>query len=631
MENLNDFESIYKHLEGNAINYEYPQQIAEFFKRLRDLKHQENKTDEVEKAQWEIDFFSFGLNDNKLSPKFTATDEKGGIIEYPTLNRFDDRTYEYLIERFNVTRSPLTNARYSHLIWLSPKKHSKYAKAAIDSYLELVKIYEKKDMDKPEEHYGLNVENAIRNAFFIGRHTKYRLDEIKSEVIRLIKKFNVESGSTFALRFNLIDLMLSEKKTFSDDDFREIEKICWELAKLDVERGNIHGAIKLLGLGEKIDMRLNQKYKNWRKRIAELYETLMRQAEKGNNLAALSFCQDTLENYKIIKDAKKISEIEKKYAELRGSMKLAEFKQEIDLSKHIKKCREIATKLAKEEPEKIIKTLMVSKQLLPKYKDMEKIAVNIGEEHAIQKLFSKVVMDQRGHTAQHFTEDSEEKYFGILEQYQIDLQINKIPLIREIFFSAIRNDKLNTKLLSAFLVKHSWYGKNISKKLGEGREITYCWINLLAPSIHEYFKELERFFLGLNDRPNLVLAIDSLTLKIEGLLRDMCELSGIATFYQTKDKKRRNIVREKDLHALLYEEKIKELFDEDDLLFFRFLLVEQPGFNLRHRIAHSLLYFQEYSVDLMHLLVLALLRIGKYDFVKENQHEHIPKNLYVIS
>ena len=431
MENLSDFESIHKHLEENAINYQYPHQIAELFKRLRDLRHRENRADEVEKAQWEIDFFSFGLNDNKPSPKFTATDEKGEVIEYPTLNTFDERTYAYLIERFNATRSPLTKARYSHLIWLSPKKHSKYAKAAIDSYLELIKIYEKKDIDKPEEHYGLDVENAIRNAFFIGCQVKYRLPEIKSEIIRLIKKFNTKSSSTFALRFNLIDLMLSQKKTFSDNDFFGIGNICWEFAKLDVDRGNLHGAIKLLELGEKIDTKLNKKSKEWRKRIAELYETLMKQAEQGNNLAALSFCQEALENYKIIKDAKKIGEIEKKYAELRGSMKLVEFKEKIDLSKHIKRCREIATKLAKEEPEEIIKTLMVSKQLLPKYKDMEKIADSIGEEHPIQKLFSKVVMDQRGHTAQHFTEDSERKYFAILEQYQMDLQINKTPLIRE--------------------------------------------------------------------------------------------------------------------------------------------------------------------------------------------------------
>jgi hypothetical protein len=106
-------------------------------------------------------------------------------------------------------------------------------------------------------------------------------------------------------------------------------------------------------------------------------------------------------------------------------------------------------------------------------------------------------------------------------------------------------------------------------------------------------------------------------LKIEGLLRDICRFCGVTTFYMTKDRKGRNIVREKDIHALLHEEPVKGLFDEDDLLFFRFLLVEKAGFNLRHKIAHSLMLFQEYGVTYMHLLILALLRLGKYDFVKK--------------
>jgi hypothetical protein len=117
--------------------------------------------------------------------------------------------------------------------------------------------------------------------------------------------------------------------------------------------------------------------------------------------------------------------------------------------------------------------------------------------------------------------------------------------------------------------------------------------------------------------PNLVLSVDSLTLKIEGLIRDICRLSGETTSYMTKDSKNRNVVREKDIHALLYEEPIKKLFDEDDMLFLRFLLVEKAGYNLRHRVAHCLMLFQEYSISHMHLLILALLRLGKYDFVKE--------------
>ena len=43
---------------------------------------------------------------------FTGTNDKGEVIEYPTLNRFDDMTYQYLIGRLDSTSNPLLKARY---------------------------------------------------------------------------------------------------------------------------------------------------------------------------------------------------------------------------------------------------------------------------------------------------------------------------------------------------------------------------------------------------------------------------------------------------------------------------------------------------------------------------------------
>jgi hypothetical protein len=151
------------------------------------------------------------------------------------------------------------------------------------------------------------------------------------------------------------------------------------------------------------------------------------------------------------------------------------------------------------------------------------------------------------------------------------------------------------------------------------QKIEYNWLSLIAPSLHEYFLQMQYCFSNTNYSPNLVLSIDSLTLKFEGLIRDICQFSDITTFYTTKDVNGRDITREKDIHALLYEEPIRKLFDENDLLFFRFLLVEKAGYNLRHKVAHSLMSFQEYNINYMHLLILALLRLGKYDFVKKEE------------
>jgi len=165
MENFTEFKPIYEYLEKNATDYRYSHQIGNLFQRLRDLKYKENKPDEAEKAQWEIDFFNFTIKEGNLNPKFTGTNEKGEVVKYPTLDRFDNRAYDYLIERLNSTSNPLLKARYSHILWYSPKKHTKYAKIVIDSHLKLIKIYEIKDVKDVEKHYGLDVMNMIKNAY----------------------------------------------------------------------------------------------------------------------------------------------------------------------------------------------------------------------------------------------------------------------------------------------------------------------------------------------------------------------------------------------------------------------------------------------------------------------------------
>ncbi|HPC35071.1 MAG TPA: DUF4209 domain-containing protein [Candidatus Marinimicrobia bacterium] len=621
MENFTDLKSLYNHLEKNAVDYKYPHQIGSLFQKLRDLKHNENKSDEAEKSQWEIDFFNFMIEEGKLKPMFTGTNDKGEVIEYPTLDSFDDRTYEYLFRRLDSTSNSLLKARYSHILWCSPKKHAKYAKMAVDSYLELIKIYETKDMEVPQKNYELDVLEAIKNAYSIACQAQYevdiiKVDIIKSELRRLVTRFNFKSSSSFALRANLIELMLKDKRRFLKEDFLGFENICWQISESLTESGNIHGAIDMLELGEKVDQKLGKKTYDWRRRIAESYETLMKQAEKGNNLASLTFCKHALENYKKLKDEDKINELEKKYTELKNSMKLAEFKIVIDSTEHIKRCREVAQKVVKNDPDEIIKLLMFNENLLPRYKDMEKIAQEHSKKFIAQHLFPIEILDQSGHPAQHFSDEDEKKYYGILQQYDWELRLNKIHLINEIFFAAIRENKLSSDILLRFLNRHFWFGKNISKILAN-QTIKYNWLNLIAPSLHEYFLQIQYYFANPNYPPNLVLSIDSLTLKIEGLIRDICQFSGVTTFYMTNDNKGRNIVREKDIHALLYEEPIKELFDEDDLLFWKFLLVEKAGYNLRHKVAHSLMLFQEYSINYMHLLILALLRLGKYNFVKK--------------
>lgn len=614
MKEFADLKSLHNHLEECATDYKYGHEIESLFRKLRDRKHEEKDSGQTEKAQWEVDFFNFVLTDGGLKPTFTSTDEKGAIVEYPTLREFDERKYEYLIARFRATSNPLLKASYAQILWCSPAKHRKYASVAVDLHLKLVQVYERKDRRDPQGHYGLDIHSAIRNAYFISRKAKCKLAKVRSEAKRLVLKFNFKSGSSFALRANLISLMLENRKDFNEKSLLGFERICWRVANSLRKSGNHHAAINMLELGERVDRRMGKTTHNWRLRIAELWEALVHEAERDPILAATSYVERAIESYKSLGHKSKVALLEKKYSELKSSMHLTQIRTPVDLTEHVKRCGDIAAKIVRTESRHgLIKLLMLDKALLPDYKSMQKRNEESRKYSVIPHLFHTEVLDQSGHAAQHFTDADEREYYGILVEYGRELKLNKLHLIDEIFLTAIRKNKLSSRSLLAFLKRYSWLGKNISKEVAN-RKVEYTWLSVIAPAIHEYFLQMQYYLTYPDYLPHLVLCIDSLTLKFEGLLRDICEFSGTPTSYVVNDNKGRPVRREKPIHRLLYEKAVESLFDADDLLFFRFLLVEKAGYNLRHRVAHCLMFFQDYAVPYVHLLILALLKLGRYDF-----------------
>jgi len=610
-----DFKSLYAHLEERALDYKYLHQIADLFQRIRDDMHQQQNAEEEAKAQWEMDVFNFSIEENVAQPLFTGTNAEGKEIEYPSYDNFSDATYDYINWRLGATKNPLLKARYAHVLWLSPRKHGKYAQIAIDAYLDLIKCYEQKDKEAPENHFGLDALNAIKNAFFLSLNIKdeERLDAIKVEMKRLIVSFNPKSSSLFALRANLIELMVKEKDAFSKEDFNGINELCLSFAK---ELPDSHQSITILELGEKVDQKIGTATCNWRELMAETWEKMMN-AHIQNKLVAVTFCQNALSCYRKAKNSQKTEELERIYTELINSVEFKEHKVEINLEEHIKACEETAKRIVQHSSEDILLFLISERRLLPTLEDTRKNALELLKEHPIQSIFPIQVVDERGHNVQHFTSKEEIEEYRTLDQYRLYLENQHLPLINMIIIEAIREKKITFSILLEFLKKYSWYGKTVEKKI-QNQRVKHNWLSLIAPSLLEYFSQME-YFLSSGKYPNLTLCIDSLILKIEGLVRDLCTHSGITTFYPTTDKQGREIYLEKDLNALLHDEKMIKLMGEDDLFLFKFVLVEKIGYNLRHKIAHSLMYFGEYRIDYANLLFLMLLRLGKFDFKLEEK------------
>jgi hypothetical protein len=144
--------------------------------------------------------------------------------------------------------------------------------------------------------------------------------------------------------------------------FADFDTICWQIAESLIHTENFHAAIMMLELGERVERKLDKKTNQWRKRIAESYEMWMKQREKDASVALL-FCQQAIENYRKIKDEKKIKELEKRYFEIKNSLQLDKYSTEIDLTEYMKECRKITQEIVEKESDEIIKILMGDREI----------------------------------------------------------------------------------------------------------------------------------------------------------------------------------------------------------------------------------------------------------------------------
>ena len=559
MTDFNNLDALYEHVEKTVLADKYFYQTIDLFKRFREAKREEGNQAEVEKAQWEIDFLSFFLTEGEIRPQWQRTDENGQVFVYPHLDLFDEKAYEYLIMRLDATNHPKLKAQYAHILWGSPKKHGKFAKIAVDSYLKMISIYEEK-YDSGEDCSREISEIAI-NAYSIAHRINYKVEEIKSELKRLSQKFS--SGAAFSTG-NLIRFMLKPKKGFTTDDFEGLENMCWQIAESFVNDG--HTAIDFLTLGEKIDRRVENQSHDWILRIAQHYEAMMKLHE-ADPLVALHFGMEAIGNYKRIRDEEKVKGLEQRYIELKDSAEFKTFETEVDLTEIVKNSEEFARGFVKNSTsEEIISCLISDRSFLPTYQGIrDSLKEQINQSPTLY-LLPKVISDQSKNTAQHFEDEEEREYFSILESYKLELELGYIHLINAVFTEAILDRKLTIDALLSFLNKHCWYGKNLAEPSRNGHTSAHNWLNLIAPALNEYFVQMN-FHLAdpTHNYPNFVLSLDSLTLKIEGLFRDLCRNYSVVTSRHKQDNSQRNIALEKDIGALLREDAITELFDEDDL------------------------------------------------------------------
>ncbi len=552
------------HLEEHAAEYAGAHRISSLFGVVHEQENAEEADKGAEEALWERYAFSLKFEDGDLATWC------GHITQ-----RFDDRIYSYIIQRLMDSSNPVLRARYAHLLWCSPRKEINHVRIAVDSYLSLVEEYERWDKVPPDKRLGFEVIGAIRNAHGLAKRTGCRVVDTKAELLRLIKHFNFKSSWSFRVRQDLIRVALNDKRHFKNEELAGLQEVCWRLIKTGMRsknEGQVQDTIDVIDLGQQIDQRIKQESYNWYLAKAKCCEKKIQMREKGD-LAVPSFCLEAIENYRKAGKETKVRELEREYSKLAASCRLPCTKVPVDMTETFRQAQNLAKAVAELSPQEVVHVLIHQSELLPRYDRISRMMQSGAVEPFLMDAVSSVI-DDSGHLKENSATQEEREKREILRIFGQELALHYLPVMHEVILKAIQREKLSASILRDYFNERSWLGKDLKGQSPTQDMYRYRLWDMLEPSLSGYFEKTKQWLLGRTNAPNLILEIDSLTLKFEGLLRNLLQLDDVPTFKQKRHGG--SLAEERYIGNLLdkYKDAMKRLFFKTTCYFCNLCLVK---------------------------------------------------------
>lgn len=577
----------------------------EFINLLRELEETGNE-EEFIRARLNYQFVVFVTNfERGVLGRFSETDEEGNVYESPDINSYGALEFDYLKKRFDETNNPYLKSKYGLLLLLSknenakPYKTNQIATQTCEALLKLSELYRNNiEKDTSLDIYLLNAaDSCLRLAY--QRKFNDCLDQIRDFIISTT--LSLEKADILLLDF--LRFINNHIKHFLPH--KNIGKIIEHSMSLcRTSDSPNHFLVTQIGL---VALELSQKLEldetEWLKLLAKKYEFMAQEGRKNNRRDVSYHLEHALEYYKKLNDTKKVRELELEIEESKKDFDLSTISTKIP-EEYLKKIKDRNQRLLQEDTDTILHFL-TSTIYIPPISAIKEIAVETYRKLVIN-LFPIVPIDKFGNTLGSFTNDESKAEYNTAQVYNNELQIALIT-IAEVFLTAVKDGKLSSAIFMDHL-KKGWIGQVKTVRYAHGI-VEIDLTKLLHPSIKLIFEEITKSADGAEiSVDNLVLAIDSITTKMEYLLRFLGFILKIPSFKYVRD----GYQEQKNIYDYFREQRIIESFSEDDLYYLKHVLTEKvTGINLRGLVAHGLLDYDEYNIAHAMLLLIALLKIGQ--------------------
>lgn len=581
--NFNSLDEYYDYLEKDN---EFSHLDLNTYKYIAALRDKIEDEDTKKICSYELFFADFSIEEGKHIPKFQS-----GTNAYPTLELFDDN-FEYIKTRSNKVQNPKYKAKYNHLLWLSPQKHIDFAKQAIESYLLLLKN-SSFSVDDNLQCYSFG--KYHKNLFTLSQKINFKKDEIITHFVSLLKSEKLNDYTKYSLMEFIVENWKSIdstiKQTFYDFTKNRIDHL--------VDR-ELESYLNLLVL---LSQKLKTSPNEYHERLGDYHiSQLLKENNKG--FIAHHYYTKALEEYKKADNKEKIEqtavllEQAKKTLDLKMvSFELKDEKINEALNQWWDFTKKKIDDLIENGDDQEIYGYLILEQLFPK-------AGVLNEE------IRPITLDLVSTMTFDINKNISKNKSGIINPYLLHINSFTINHVGLVLSKGFKSGKISFESLINYLKNNSWYGQDFTYVDTNNEPQGFNWIELLIPALQSFFIHTE-IDLKTNSHysQGYILAIDSLVLKFEGLLRELSKIIGAQTI-EIKDNGTQERI---GFDKLLENEKLKALIPEDDIAFFKFLFTSN-GINLRNNVAHCFFTTKNYTSAVMLLLIVALLRLGNYKF-----------------
>lgn len=553
---------------------------------LREMNLEWNKEEDLivkKKIEFKIRTIHFKIDGGKVLDK--KTDE---------ILTIEDAEYiDSLIEELPKVKDEKLLLRQYLILWNSNKREFNYAQKAIDLIVGFIK----------DENGSNEIVLLVSNLVDLSISTKYKIESLESTLNSYFKESTIEGYS----KIQTLEKILNNK-FFESSFFKSIRKDIVNSCDEYISKRRIFHVEHLLKILQKYSSKINESNSFWFSKCAMIYETHA-DFRKDDDRPIISY--DYYIKAKGIFKRAKDSDGERRVT---GNIQLLKGKKLLDKVsipyKYQEKLLEIrnyniqkADDLLEYSSKDIIDFIVKNGELFPSLKN---ISLDPETKFKRELIFGKIELDINKNT---FGRKKKSSIYLTIEEansYKENLRLTTLVFLSRLFYIGSLNEKLSSKNILDYLTNYSWFGEPYEMVSSDGQIFEYKWITLLEEHVNFLSSEIiENVVTKEANEPKLIMLLDSLVLKFEGLLREVLTQHGESTI-----KVIRGESREMTLEDYLENKILQSITPDNDLLLFYYLYTNQ-GINLRNNISHSFFKIKrQYRYQDLLLVFVSILKVG---------------------